>query len=103
MYPWSSSGRKALGSFLPKKPADTVTRASRINAKPALWIRYPHQVTYPSVVFPKTRLNHLKKAPKGPRAGFFGFRSMAERAGLSVSALNAEKSTETAIVTANCL
>ena len=56
-----------------------------------------------SASYPKTRLNHLKKAPKGPQAGFFGLSSMAESAGLSVSALNAEKSTETAIVTANCL
>ena len=39
---------------------------------------------------------------EGPRAGFFGRSSMAESAGESVSALKAESSTETAIVTANC-
>jgi hypothetical protein len=32
----------------------------------------------------------------------FGRRSMAERAGLKVRALNAEMMTETAMVTANC-
>src|ERR1700723_1815745 len=47
-------------------------------------------------------LNHRKKDPTGPRDSFFGRKSIAERAGLSVSALKAEKATETAIVTANC-
>ena len=49
-----------------------------------------------------TLLNQRKNAPSGPRDSFFGRNSMAESAGLSDSALNAENSTDTAMVTANC-
>ncbi len=38
----------------------------------------------------------------GPRAGRRGRSSIAASAGLSVSALNAEISTDTAMVSANC-
>ena len=54
------------------------------------------------LVRPKARLNQEKKYPRGPRAGFFGLSSKAHSAGLSVSALKAEKSTEMAMVIANC-
>ena len=51
---------------------------------------------------PNQRLKPRKNAPSGPRISFRGRRSSAESAGLSVSALNAEISTDIAIVTANC-
>ena len=51
---------------------------------------------------PNHRLNPRKNAPSGPRIGFRGRSSIAASAGLSVSALNAEITTDTAIVTANC-
>ncbi len=43
-----------------------------------------------------------KNLPSGPRASFLGRNNNAESAGLSVSALKAERITETAMVTANC-
>ncbi len=51
----------------------------------------------------KTRLNHLKKAPRGPRIGRAGLSTIAARAGESESALKAESRTEIAMVSANCL
>ena len=51
---------------------------------------------------PKTWLNQLKNGPSGPFDSFVGFRSSAQSAGESVSALKAEISTEIAIVIANC-
>ena len=52
---------------------------------------------------PNARLNHLKNKLSGPRDRFFlGLSSRAESAGLSESALKAEKITEIAMVTANC-
>ena len=44
-----------------------------------------------------------KNFPSGPRIGFGGFSSIAQSAGVSDSALNAESSTEMAMVSANCL
>ena len=64
-YPWSSSGRKPLGTLLPKKAAPAVSRRSRRKAKPALWMRWRQVLTYPSVARPKARLNQRKKAPSG--------------------------------------
>ena len=59
---------------------------------------------YLSVTRPKTR---LKLSKKRVRSDFFllsdfGFSSIAHKAGLSVSALKAEKMTEIAIVIENC-
>src|SRR5581483_5454543 len=71
--------------LLPKKAAPTVINPSSKNANPALWIRCPHQVTYPSVARPKRRLNQRKKAPNGPHAGFRGFSNIAERGAQSKS------------------
>ena len=48
------------------------------------------------------RLNHKKNVRSGPRLSVFGFSSSAASAGLSVSALNADRITDIAIVTANC-
>ena len=67
-----------------------------------LRIRCPHAPTYPSVARANQRLKPRKKTPSGPRISRFGRSSSAERAGLSVSALNAEMMTDTAIVNANC-
>ena len=75
---------------------------SRMKAKPALWIKCRQTPTYPSVALPNTRLNQRKNTPSGPRDSFFGRSSRAESAGLSDRALKAEKSTDTAMVTANC-
>ena len=50
----------------------------------------------------KTRLNAAKNFPSGPPTCCFGFSSMADSAGLKVSALKAENSTEIAMVMANC-
>ena len=61
-----------------------------------------HQVTYPSVARPKTRLNPLKNFCMGPVDSFLGRSSNAASAGERVSALKAEITTDTAIVTANC-
>ena len=57
---------------------------------------------YPPVRRSNTRLNAAKNLPSGPPACCFGLSSMADRAGLRVSALKAEKSTEMAMVMANC-
>ncbi len=53
-----------------------------------LWIRCSADV-YVSVggATEDTLLNQRKKAPRGPRTGFLGRSSMAESAGLRVSAL----------------
>ena len=48
------------------------------------------------------RLKWPKNQPSGPRAGLRGRNSIAASAGLNVSALNADKITEIAIVSANC-
>ena len=50
-----------------------------------------------------TLLKPRKKAPRGPLIGFGGLSSMAQSAGVSDSALNAEISTEIAMVSANCI
>ena len=50
----------------------------------------------------KNALNFLKNQAIGPRPGVGLRSSRAERAGLSVRALIAEKITETAMVMANC-
>ena len=59
-------------------------------------------LTYPFVALPNTLLNQRKNNPRGPRDSFLGRSSIADKAGLSVNALKAEKATETAMVTANC-
>src|ERR1700722_9050789 len=48
------------------------------------------------------RLNQLKNFRSSPWLSVFGFSNSADSAGLNVSALNADKITEIAIVTANC-
>ena len=48
------------------------------------------------------RLNQSKNLRSSPWLSFFGLSSSAASAGLSVSALNAERITEIAMVTANC-
>src|SRR3984957_1176333 len=48
------------------------------------------------------RLNQLKNFRSSPWLSVFGFSNSAASAGLSVSALNADKITEIAMVTANC-
>ena len=58
--------------------------------------------TYPSVARPNHAVEPRKNAPSGPRIGRRGRSSSAASAGLSVSALNAEITTDTAMVTANC-
>ena len=58
--------------------------------------------TYPCVALPNTRLNLSKNQLSGPRVFFRGHNSNEESAGLSESALKAEKMTEMAIVSANC-
>ena len=50
-----------------------------------------------------TLLKPRKNAPSGPRIGFGCFSSIAQSAGVSDSALNADSSTEIAMVSANCL
>ena len=50
----------------------------------------------------KTRLKPRKNAPSGPRIGFDGLSSIAASAGDSDNALNADSSTEMAMVSANC-
>ncbi|MNL47258.1 hypothetical protein D3C87_1700340 [compost metagenome] len=60
---------------------------------------------YPPVTFSKILLKPAKNLASHPfcsLTGFVGCNSMAQRAGLSERALNAEKATETAIVMANC-
>src|ERR1700760_949560 len=102
MNPWSSSGRKLLGTFFPKKYVPpTITRRIR-KARLDLWIRCRQVLTYPSVALPNTRLNQRKKAPRGPLDSFLGRNNMADRAGLRVNALKADSATDTAMVTANC-
>ncbi len=51
---------------------------------------------------PKIRLNQSKNFPSNPRLFLPGRSSRAANAGLSVRALNAERITEMAMVTANC-
>src|SRR4029077_13008149 len=58
--------------------------------------------TYPSVARPNHRLNPRNNAPNGPRTARRGRNSSAASAGLSVNALNADSTTDTAIVNANC-
>jgi hypothetical protein len=67
-----------------------------------LRIKEPQARTYPSVPLAKTRLNQSKKRFRSPPLDFWGLSSRAERAGLSVRALKAERITEIAMVTANC-
>ena len=50
----------------------------------------------------KTALNLPKNQPRGPFIGFAGLSSIAESAGESESAENAESRTEMAMVSANC-
>ena len=58
--------------------------------------------TYPSVALPNQRLKPFPRRARGPFDSLRGRSSVAARAGLSVRALNAEMSTENAIVSANC-
>ncbi len=82
--------------------ANTAMIARKHKLKNALRISSDEKLMYPSVARPNARLNHLKNTPSGPRDSFFGFSSSAHIAGLSDNALNAENTTEIAIVTANC-
>ena len=65
-------------------------------------MRCPQAPTYRSVARANQRLKPRKNAPSGPRISVRGRSSSAQSAGLRVRALNAERSTDTAIVTANC-
>src|SRR5438067_11268498 len=65
-------------------------------------MRTPHIRTYALVALAKAWLNHLKKAVRSPPVEVLGRSNKAARAGLSVSAWNAEGITEVAIVPANC-
>lgn len=78
------------------------TKSRKTIEKPALRIKRPQLLTYPSVARPNHLLNQPKKKPSGPLAGFLGRNNRAERAGLRGSALKAEITTDTAMVTANC-
>ena len=59
---------------------------------------------YRLVAWSNTQLKPRKKAPSGPQEipWLPGFRNIAQSAGVSVSALKADSSTEMAIVNANC-
>ncbi len=85
-----------------ESPRTGATATSSTMENPALRIRWPHQLTYPSVARPNHRLNQRKNAPSGPRASFRGLSRSADSAGLKLSALKAEITTDTAMVTANC-
>src|SRR6185312_3032648 len=67
-------------------------------------MRMPEVETYLSVVRPKRQLNHAKNLPVRPWVcrSLLGLSKSAARAGLSVRALNAEISTEMAMVMENC-
>jgi hypothetical protein len=62
----------------------------------------PHNRRYPFVARSNTRLNQSKNLFSSPRLSVLGRSSSAASAGLSVSALNAERITEIVMVTANC-
>src|ERR1700745_3220957 len=101
-YPWSSSGRKLEGTLLPNQPAAAPKAASRTSAIALFRMRTPHIRTYALVALAKAWLNHLNKALRNPPVVVLGLSSKAASAGLSVRALNAERITEIAMVTANC-
>src|ERR1700744_2198107 len=67
-----------------------------------LRISAPQTRTYAFVTLVNVRLNQSKNPFNNPPRPSFGFNNNADSAGLSVSALNADKITEIAIVTANC-
>ena len=75
---------------------------SMTNATALLRISAPDQRTITSVARPNMRLNQSKNRRSSPWLSVFGLSSSAASAGLSVSALNAERITEIAMVTANC-
>jgi len=92
-----------LGSFLNNQPAETqkIPRISSATAERRISI--PTPAKYLFVVHPKARLKCPKNQASGPREVFFcGFRISVASAGLSDSALNAEISTDAAMVRANC-
>jgi hypothetical protein len=64
--------------------------------------RYLLTVTYPWVAGRTQRLKPAPSRPISERDGFLGRSNRAARAGLRVRALNAEISTDTAMVRANC-
>ena len=88
--------------MLPNQAAPAAKPASRISETALLRMRRPHVRTYHSVAFANTRLNQSKNVVSGPREEVFGRSNKAANAGLNDSALNADRITEKAIVTANC-
>ena len=85
-----------------KNPAAVPKATSMIKATALLRMSTPDQRTYPSVARPNARLNQAKNFLRNPPLSVFGLSNNAASAGLSVRALNAERITEIAIVTANC-
>ena len=94
--------QKAAGEPRAEEATEQGDDSSSTMEKPALWIKWAHQLTYPSVPRPNHRLNQRKNTPSGPRDSLRGLSSSADSAGLKESALKAEIMTDTAIVTANC-
>jgi hypothetical protein len=92
-----------VGTRRPRANASAEHAARTAIPIAALRIRNPETPTYPSRARAKTRLKPRKKRASGPLDSLRGRSSSAESAGESVRALKAEKSTETAIVRANCL
>src|ERR1700722_18191070 len=82
--------------------ATTPNSSRAATASPLLRISVRLTLMYPSVARPKTRLNQSKNFASAPALAFLGRSSTAARAGLKLSALNAEMITEIAMVTANC-
>ena len=82
-----------MAAITATKPHTAVFLFSRKNLTPAI---------YQLVTLSKKLLNHLKR-PEGSRCACSGLIISAHKAGVSVKATSAEISTETAIVTENCL
>src|SRR5215831_2043720 len=93
---------KPFGRTRPSTPVRPATTASSTIVTTAFRISTADPRTYPSVARPNHRLNPRNTTPSGPRISRRGRNNNAASAGLSVNALNADNTTDTAIVTANC-
>jgi hypothetical protein len=91
-----------VGIREPVKPAIRPTARSRPSERTVFRTSPALIFTYPPVIRSKRTLNHFPNRAIRPVCPCFDFSSIAESAGLSVRALNAEISTEMAMVSANC-
>ena len=102
-YPSSSSGTNPPGTDLPKITVAAIINKSIQPVKTNFRAAKPATLMYFPVNESKSLLNPSKNRSKAFFLPvFLGFNKMAANAGLSVSALNAEKATEIAMVMANC-